>query len=192
MKSFSQITPIDLSSEFGVAIVGDSFLPSIEPVAVPSWLSHVIDSNKKKLTTMRNEKSISEALIAPMLMAVQEINQDRITIFSGEPLITDELSGVCDFLITRDTRALDPQGGYFILVEAKKNDLLSGIPQCVAEMYAAQILNKNNDTVYGCVSTGLEWIFIKLENKVATTHLNVYTISEVDKILGVFGWIINR
>ncbi len=83
-------------------------------------------------------------------------------------------------------------GGYFILVEAKKNDLLSGIPQCVAEMYAAQILNKNNDAVYGCVSTGLEWIFMKLENKVAITHLDVYTISEVGKILGIFGWIVNQ
>ncbi len=111
MKSSSQITQIDLSTEFGISIVGDSFLPSIEPVTVPSWLSHVVDSNRKKLTTMRNEKSISEALIAPILMAVQEINQDRITIFSGEPLVTDELSGVCDFLITRDTRDLNPQGG---------------------------------------------------------------------------------
>lgn len=97
MKTFSQITRTDLSKQFGVNIVGDSFLPTIEPISIPSWLEHVIDSNRNNLTTMRNEKSISEALIAPILMAVQEIFKDRITIFSGEPLITDELSGVCDF-----------------------------------------------------------------------------------------------
>ena len=190
MKSFSQITRIDLLKQFGVNIVGDNFLPTIEPISVPSWLEHVISSNRNNLTTMRNEKSISEALIAPILMAVQEIFKDSITVFSGEPLITDELSGVCDFLITKDPTAFDPQGGYFILVEAKKNDLLSGIPQCVAEMYAARILNNNDDIVYGCVSTGLEWLFIKLEGRTATTDPNVFTISEVGKILGVFGWLV--
>ena len=97
MKSFSQITRIDLLKQFGVNIVGDNFLPTIEPISVPSWLEHVISSNRNNLTTMRNEKSISEALIAPILMAVQEIFKDSITVFSGEPLITDELSGVCDF-----------------------------------------------------------------------------------------------
>jgi hypothetical protein len=94
-------------------------------------------------------------------------------------------------LLTKEVGAFEPKNGFFILVEAKKNDLLSGIPQCVAEMYAAQILNKNDDIVYGCVSTGLEWLFVKLEGRIATTHPNVYTISEVDKILGVFGWIVN-
>jgi hypothetical protein len=190
MKSFSQIPRIDLSKEFGISIVGDSFLPIVDSILVPSWLEHIIERGKGNLATMRTEKSISEALIAPVLMAVQEIFQDKITVFSGEPLATEELSGICDFLITKDPIAFDPQGGYFILVEAKKNDLLSGIPQCVAEMYTAQVLNGNDDTVYGCVSTGLEWLFMKLEHKVAMTHPNVFTISEVDKILGVFGWII--
>lgn len=190
MKSFSQVTRIELLKEFGISIVGESFLPDIEPISIPYWLEHIIERGKGKLTTMRTEKSISEALIAPVLIAVQEIFQDKITVFSGEPLVTEELSGVCDFLITKDPIAFDPQGGYFILVEAKKNDLLSGIPQCVAEMYAARILNNNDDIVYGCVSTGLEWIFMKLEGNTATTHPNVFTISEVDKILGVFGWMV--
>ena len=190
MKSFSQITRIDLFNEFGVNIEGGIFLPEVEPISVPFWLEHILESRKRNLRTMRNEKAISEGLIAPVLMAVQEIFKDKISVYSGEPLITDELSGVCDFLITKDPTAFDPQGGYFILVEAKKNDLLSGIPQCVAEMYAARILNNNDDVVYGCVSTGLEWLFIKLEGRTATTHLNVFTITEIGKILGVFGWLV--
>ena len=190
MKSFSQITRIELLKEFGVNIVSNSFLPIIESIKAPSWLEHVIENRKKNMATMRTEKSISEALIAPVLMSVQETHRDKISVFSGEPLITEELSGVCDFLITKDPTAFDPQGGYFVLVEAKKQDLLSGIPQCVAEMYAAQILNGNDDTVYGCVSIGLEWIFIKLEGKIATTDPTIFTITEVDKILGVFGWIV--
>ncbi len=192
MKSFSLITTLELSREFGINIEGGEFLPEVEATPAPFWLNHIIESRRGNLKIMRNEKAISEGLIAPILMAVQEIHKDKISVYSGEPLVTAELSGICDFLITRDPKAFDPKGGYFILVEAKKNDLLSGIPQCVAEMYAAQILNGNDDTVYGCVSTGLEWLFIKLENKTATTHLNVFTISEVDKILGVFGWIVGE
>ena len=139
---------------------------------------------------MRTEKSISEALIAPILMAVEEKYRDKITIFSGEPLITEDLSGVCDFLITKVPIAISPRESYFVLVEAKRQDLFSGIPQCVAEMYAAQMLNENDDTVYGCVSIGVQWIFIKLEGKIATTDPTIFTITEVDKILGVFGWIV--
>ena len=190
MKSFSQVTRLDLENEFHINISGVGFLPEIEPIEVPFWLKHVLESRKKNLSTMRTEKAVSEGLIAPVLMAVQERYDDKITLFSGEPLATDDLSGICDFLLTREVGAFEPHNGYFILVEAKKNDLLSGIPQCVAEMYAARILNNNNDIVYGCVSTGLEWIFMKLEGNTATTHPNVFTISEVDKILGVFGWMV--
>ena len=190
MKSFSQITRTDLKQMFGVNIVQETFIPTIVPIALPSWLDFVLESRNRNLAVLRNEKAISEAIIAPVLMAVQHLFVDKITVFSGEPMATEELSGICDFLITKDPTAFDPQGGYFILVEAKKQDLLLGVPQCVAEMYAAQVLNENDDTVYGCVSTGFEWLFIKLEGKVATTDPNVFSISEASKILGVFDWIV--
>ncbi len=190
MKAFSQITQTELENEFGISIVGGRFLPEVEPWIIPSWLEHTLAYRRNSFATMRTEKSISEALIAPILMAVEERYRDKITIFSGEPLITEDLSGVCDFLITKVPIAISPRESYFVLVEAKRQDLFSGIPQCVAEMYAAQILNENDDTVYGCVSIGVQWIFIKLEGKVATTDPTIFTITEVDKILGVFGWIV--
>ena len=190
MKSFSQVTQTELEKEFGINVVGGRFLPQIEHWSVPSWLAHTLAYRRKSFATMRSEKAISESLIAPVLMAVEEKYRDKITIFSGEPLITEELSGICDFLITKVPIAISPKSGYFVLVESKKQDLFSGIPQCVAEMYAAQILNGNDDTVYGCVSIGIEWLFIKLEGKVATIDPTIFTITEVDKILSVFGWIV--
>lgn len=191
MKSFSQVSSTDLAEMFGITITGGKFLPAVDKIPVPDWLNHIIETRKRNLATMRTEKAISEALIAPLLMAVQEMYSDKITVFSGEPMAISELSGVCDFLITKSPEAYEPKGGYFVLVEAKKNDILSGIPQCIAEMYVAQTLNENKDTVYGCVSTGLEWLFIKLEDKIATTHSNVFTISEADTILGIFGWMVS-
>ena len=190
MKLFSQITQTELETEFGISIVGGRFLPEVEPWIIPAWLEHILAYRRNSFATMRTEKSISEALIAPILMAVEEKFRDKITIFSGEPLITEDLAGVCDFLITKVPIAISPRESYFVLVEAKRQDLFSGIPQCVAEMYAAQILNENDDTVYGCVSIGVQWIFMKLEGKIATTDPTIFTITEVDKILGVFGWIV--
>ena len=190
MKLFSQITQTELETEFGISIVGGRFLPEVEPWIIPAWLEHTLSYRRNSFATMRTEKSISEALIAPILMAVEEKFRDKITIFSGEPLITEDLAGVCDFLITKVPIAISPRESYFVLVEAKRQDLFSGIPQCVAEMYAAQILNENDDTVYGCVSIGVQWIFMKLEGKIATTDPTIFTITEVDKILGVFGWIV--
>jgi hypothetical protein len=191
MKSFSQVTRFDLQGLFGINVIKEKFIPTdVQPIPVPSWLEFILESSKDNLIALRNEKSISESIIAPVLMSVQHFFADKITVFSGEPIATEELWGTCDFFITKDPKAFDPQNGYLILVEAKRNDLFSGVPQCVAEMYAAQKLNNNNEVVYGCVSTGLEWLFIKLENKIATTHPEVFTISEVPKILGIFGWII--
>ena len=51
-------------------------------------------------------------------------------------------------------------------------------------------LNGNTENVYGCVSTGFEWLFIKLEGKVAMTHPDVFTIAEAPQILGVFAWLV--
>jgi predicted type IV restriction endonuclease len=190
MKTFSQISSADLEQSFGINIIQRKFISTINSIQVPFWLEHIIENQKGNLAMLRNEKAISEVIIAPVLMAVQQLFADKITVFSGEPMVTEELSGICDFLITKDPQAYEPKGGYFILVEAKKNDLLSGISQCVAEMYAAQILNKTTDTVYGCVSTGFEWLFIKLENRTATMHPDIFTITEIHRILGVFEWII--
>ena len=192
MKAFSQITQTELETDFGVSIVGGRFLPEVEPLTMPAWLEHTLAYRRESFATMRTEKSISEALIAPILMAVEEKYRDKITIFSGEPLITENLSGVCDFLITKVPIAIAPRGNYFVLVEAKRQDLFSGISQCVAEMYAAQILNGNTETVYGCVSIGIQWLFIKLEGKIATTDPNIFSISEASKILGVFDWIVGE
>ena len=86
MKSFSQITRIELLKEFGVNIVSNSFLPIIEGIKAPSWLEHVIENRKKNMATMRTEKSISEALIAPVLMSVQETYRDKISVFLANHL----------------------------------------------------------------------------------------------------------
>ena len=75
------------------------------------------------------------------------------------------------------------------IVEAKNEDVIGGLGQCLAEMVAAQIFNQkaheNIPVIYGVVTSGSVWRFLKLEQSLATVDLTEYYIDRVEKILGV-------
>lgn len=81
-----------------------------------------------------------------------------------------------------------------MLVEAKKADLKSGVGQCIAEMVAAQRFNESNSApitaIYGCVTSGTQWRFLKLVNKTVTIDLNDYPLPPVEQILGFLTWMV--
>ncbi|MFM5979533.1 MAG: hypothetical protein ACKO9I_03150 [Sphaerospermopsis kisseleviana] len=65
----------------------------------------------------------------------------------------------------------------------------SGLAQCIAEMIAAQLFNEKNEnnirTIYGAVTIGTIWQFLKLEDKLVSIDLSEYYIKDVKKILGI-------
>ena len=75
------------------------------------------------------------------------------------------------------------------LVEAKKEDLNLGLGQCLAEMIAAQIFNQQNNqeinSIYGVISSGTNWRFLKLIGNDAHIDLNEYYLQDIAKILGI-------
>ena len=75
------------------------------------------------------------------------------------------------------------------LVEAKNDLIVNGIGQCVAEMVAAQIFNQKQDnylsTIYGVVTTGTAWLFLKLEEKTVYIDNQEYYIDNLGKIMGI-------
>ena len=79
--------------------------------------------------------------------------------------------------------------GYFSFVEAKKGDLDEGLGQCAAEMYAATIFNqqKNDpiETIYGAVTTGETWKFMKLNDHILSIQTNFTSLEHLDMILGL-------
>lgn len=76
-----------------------------------------------------------------------------------------------------------------IFVEAKKEDLIGGIGQCAAEMLAAQRFNEKKENnipcVYGIVTSGTDWLFLKLKEKCLHVDLTIYQITQCDKIFGI-------
>ena len=67
-----------------------------------------------------------------------------------------------------------------MIVEAKNENIKGGLGQCVAEMIAAQRFNEREgnaiDTIYGAVTTGEIWKFLKLAGAVASIDLSDYYI----------------
>ena len=76
------------------------------------------------------------------------------------------------------------------LVEAKNENIMGGLGQCIAEMIAAKIFNETEGntiaSIYGTVTTGLIWKFIKLTNHTIQIDLKDYSLDEnPEQIIGI-------
>jgi transketolase C-terminal domain/subunit len=101
-----------------------------------------------------------------------------------------------DFLVSRSPIVSTIQAPVAVIVEAKKGDITTGLGQCVAEMVAAQLFNQQNQqsisTIYGSVSNGTLWRFLKLEEQTVTLDLTDYPLPPVDQILGFLVWMVQE
>ncbi|MDQ7089974.1 MAG: hypothetical protein Q9M50_04935 [Methylococcales bacterium] len=137
------------------------------------------------------EKARSEFIIAPLLAELTEITNHSISLFSGINFTVDKqhgLSGRCDFLISASPIQYSLTAPVLALVEAKNDNINSGLGQCMAEMVAAQIFNQQENverTIYGIVSTGSIWHFLKLEKNKIYIDKKTYFIDSIDLLLGV-------
>ena len=127
-----------------------------------------------------------------MLVELLEHFDYRISFFSGIELNVDAekgLTGVCNFLVSLSPEQFYLESPIIVLVEAKNLDLKLGLGQCIAEMIAAQRFNaeKGNDIpcIYGASTTGIDWLFLKLQGKCLQLDMSTYTIERCDRILGI-------
>ena len=95
----------------------------------------------------------------------------------------------CICLISQTSEQYYVQAPLIMLVEAKNNDTKEGIAHCAAEMIAAQVFNqaKNSaiEEVYGVVTTGSLWKFLKLAGNFLTIDSNEVHISTPGILLGI-------
>ena len=76
-----------------------------------------------------------------------------------------------------------------IIVEAKKENIKGGLGQCIAEMYAARLFNEREENqiteIYGVVTTGEIWKFLRLSGELVQIDLAEYFLNDLNKILGI-------
>ena len=131
-------------------------------------------------------------IIAPVLIEIKNIFSEEISLFSGIDFNVEPeqgLNGVCDFIISKSPEQLFITFPIVTIVEAKNENIKVGLGQCVAEMIAAQLFNQKEgndiDVIYGIVTTGNMWKFLKLQNQIVYIDFSEYYIKDIQKILGI-------
>jgi hypothetical protein len=190
---YSQFTIEQIKSSFGIRLsekVG--IFANIPESSYSNFLSETLDYNIPLALAINSEKSRSELIVMPILIELRKQLSNQIGLFSGKEFTVDSqkgLNGFCDFLISKSPEQLIIEAPVIALVEAKNDNIETGLGQCMAEMIAAQLFNhqKGNEIqkVYGVITTGSLWKFMQLEDQTITIDLSEYFLGNVGKIVGI-------
>lgn len=165
------------------------FLPDLPPTEPDLLLKETLADSIPLALAQGNKKARSEWIINPILTAVRRLSGAQVSVFSGREFNVDperELVGYVDSLIARSPRLLVLESPVVMLVEAKPENLNAGLGQCAVEMIAAQIFNQQPEqTVYGGVTNGELWKFLKLRQTDLTIDLEAYSLEPIERLLGI-------
>ena len=195
--AYSKFTIQRLKQEYNIKIIDNISLLEKKIIEPSSWLKETL--NMGMSSPLLSEKARSELLITPILQEIRKENNQKISIFSGINLDADtenDLNGECDFILVKGDKKHIIDIPIFAIVEAKKQDIDMGIAQSIAQIIGAKIFNNNNNnnikTIFGCVTTGEIWQFMKLtEDFTIIIDTNRFYIDNVPEILGALQQIID-
>ncbi len=186
-----------ISMSLGVNVQTAEIFPTLTPWPVPQWLRELLDRGMRQV--LLSEKARSEFIVVPVLLATQELGRGPISIYSGQRLDVDPgrgLIGECDFILAITAPVPALRAPLMIIVEAKKNDVEGGVWQCITQMVGARIFNERSGRlpapVYGCVTNGEAWQFLRLDDHTAEIDVRRYYIDNVGGILAVFQRILGQ
>jgi hypothetical protein len=196
--SYSQFETLEQAIDsFNLTVVETSFFPELAAIS-PSDILTIFLQRSLPIVSASSEKARSEGIIYPVLLEVRELLDEQVSLFSGRDFNVDAsvgLNGIVDFLLCRSPIVSIPTAPAVVLVEAKKGDIASGYGQCIAEMVAAERFNIRKGfepiPVYGCVSNGLLWRFLKLEADEVTLDLMDYGLEPVGSLLAKLVWMVS-
>jgi hypothetical protein len=191
LMAYSDFTLDKVRKILGVTFQQENLFETVSDAEVSPWLHEALQRGKQ--FALLSEKARSEFLVAPILLASRELTGNRFAIYSGERLdVAPEkgLVGECDFILTASPPMPVLEYPIVIILEAKKQDMEGGLGQCAAQMVGAQLFNKGEGRkdlpIFGCVTTGETWQFLKLTNTILSIDKQRYYIVNIGTILGVF------
>jgi len=192
--AYSDFTLKRAKDEFGLKLTEDQDLFSDVPeIQISEHLSATLRYNIPLAMAIGTEKARSEFVIANILLEVRKILDNKIGLFSGVLLDVDKdkgLTGFCDFIISKTQEQFYLSAPVIAIVEAKNENIVGGFGQCIAEMYAARLFNDREGltlpAIYGAVTTGNTWKFLKYKNETVYIDVPEYYIANADKIIAIF------
>jgi hypothetical protein len=163
----------------------------VAPVDVPEWLHTMLQRGRP--FALGSEKARSEFIVVPLLLTWVERSHIPLAVYSGQRLDADPahgLTGECDFILARTPPLPFLQAPIVTLVEAKKHDIEAGMGQVTAQMVGAQVFNEREGadvgSIFGCVTSGESWQFLKLEDGRLLIDSDRYYLDNIGLLLGVF------
>ena len=196
--AYSDFTLSDIKEKFQIVTEEQvDIFPNIEAEKISDYLNETLKENIPLALAIHTEKARSEMIVTPILIEIRKILNHRISLFSGVEFNVDKekgLNGICDYLISLSKEQLYVTSPVISVVEAKNDNIKSGLAQCSAEMIASQIFNEQKqdriDTIYGIVTTGSIWKFLKLDGKTLYIDIKEYYLEQLGKIMGIMLHII--
>ena len=190
--AFSDFVYPDVLTDLGLTETGVANLyGAASPLAAGSALATSLPSYIT-LAASASEMARGVWLVGPVLGDVWARYGGQISLHVGAEFTADvaaRLSGFCDFLIGRYPHVPRVRPPAVVLIEAKRDDITSGLGQCIAAMVGAQRFNRTAgtplDAVYGVVTSGMLWRFLRLAGTALSLDQTEYTIRDVEKIIGI-------
>ena len=196
--AYSDYTLSEIKEKFQLIIEAETNLfPDVREEKISDSLSEILKENIPLALAIHTEKARSEMIVTPVLIELRKVLNHRISLFSGVEFNVDKekgLNGVCDYIISLSKEQLYVSSPVISIVEAKNDNIKSGLAQCAAEMIASGMFNEQAGsqikTMYGIVTTGSNWRFLKLDDSLYI-DVKEYYIEQLGKIMGIMLQIIN-
>lgn len=196
--AYSDFTLREAIDRFGLTLtdVPDLFgdAPEVEPGPL---LRALLPEFVPLALAINTEKARSELMIAPLLAALRAQLGHRFSVFSGIDFTVDPaqgLAGYCDFILSSSPEQQFLRSPIAAIVEAKNENLKSGLGQCVAAMVGARVFNEREGQlacdVYGAVTSGSLWRFLRLAGSVVALDEQEYHVRQLPKLVGILSRVV--
>lgn len=190
--TYSDFTSLEMTLRaFALQADRRALFPEVVPVPPSAWLEESLRYGLP-LAEGGLEKARSEFVAAPILLEIAKRHQGTVTLHSGKLLNVDKkrgLAGECDFLLAQGRIPQVLHRPILSVVEAKKDDVMDGLGQCVAQLVGARLWNQQEnpdaDTLYGCITTGTAWLFVLLSGQTIIVDSETRYINEIEVVLGI-------
>lgn len=191
--AYSDFTFSKARQTFGLVIEEPrNLFADIQAISPSDYLLTALRENIPLANAINTEKARSELIIVPVLLEIRRIFDFQVGFFSGIEFNVDPnlgLNGFCDYILTASREIFEIRTPVVMLVEAKNENIKAGLGQCMAEMVSAQLFNQREkspiESIFGVVTTGTNWKFLRLSNTTLYIDQRDYFINEVGSILGI-------
>ena len=184
----------EVQESFQIKYTESEYIQYIDIEPSPAFLEE-FKFSQRHINVFSSEASRCENVIYPVLRDVFKNYVEWFALWSHELISYDEdLTGTPDYLISTKSGLgkTVPGTPIIIVVEAKRNDFVKGWGQCLAELVAVQKINDDDKKpIYGIVTDGEFWQFGKLVENQFTRNETALTISELKKVFGAIGYLMD-